>query len=167
MWKVKVIIQLIILNLVLVSCAPGQLLGPSFTETPTATQTATSTPTLMPSLTPIPTQTNTPSPTRTSTPTGPEKVSWNDAWRKVGTVAKVCGEAVTVAILLDGRRIVNLGEIPSNGGVIVVITNSTIFTEKELNNFYSKDICVTGEITQDGNNFGIYVTNRNQIEMNE
>ena len=149
--------------LLLTCCGPGQILGPEFTPTPTSTLTPTPTSTI----TPTATQTNTPTPTRTLTPTGPEQTSWNDAWRKAGSVAKVCGEVVTVAILQDGRRVVNLGEIPSKGGVIIVITDATIFSENEVKNFYGKDICVTGEVTQDGTNYGIYVTNRFQISMDK
>lgn len=126
-------------------------------EVPTATFTPeplTATPT------PIP-------PTVTPTPSGPEEISWKDARANIGTTAKVCGEAVTVAILLDGRTVVNLGETPDKGGVIVVVTDSTIFPEDEIKDLYGKNICVTGEITQEGSNIGIFVTDPAQIEMNE
>jgi len=72
-----------------------------------------------------------------------------------------------VAILLDGRTVVNLGETPNKGGVIVVVTDSTIFPEDELKGLYGKNTCVTGEITQEESNIGIFVTDAAQIEMNE
>ena len=97
----------------------------------------------------------------------PEEISWKDARANIGTTAKVCGEAVTVAIFLDGRTVVNLGETPDKGGVIVVVTDSTIFPEDELKGLYGKNICVTGEITQEESNIGIFVTDPAQIEMNE
>ena len=65
MRKVMFLILLIMGNSIFVSCGPGQLLGPRFTETPIATPTSTLT--LTPS--PTPTKTNTPTPTSTSTST--------------------------------------------------------------------------------------------------
>ena len=72
-----------------------------------------------------------------------------------------------MAILLDGRTVVNLGEIPSKGGVIVVVTDSSDFPPDEMKDLYGDNICVTGEISQDGSNVGIFVTDPAQIEMNE
>ena len=69
--------------------------------------------------------------------------------------------------MLDGRTVVNLGETPNKGGVIVVVTDSTIFPEGELPGLYGKNICVTGEITQDGSNIGIFVTDPAQIEVDD
>jgi hypothetical protein len=58
-------------SLVLASCAPGQLFGPTLTPTSTDTPTPSNTPT--PTNTPMPTNTptpsNTPTPTNTATPT--------------------------------------------------------------------------------------------------
>ena len=72
-----------------------------------------------------------------------------------------------MAVLMDGRTVVNLGETPNKGGVIVVVTDSTMFAEDELKNLYGKNICVTGEIVQEGSNIGMFVTDPAQIEVNE
>jgi hypothetical protein len=94
------------------------------------------------------------------------QISWKDARANIGAIVKVCGEAVTVAILLDGRTIINIGEIPDNGGVIVVVTDSTMFPKAELEELYGEEVCVTGEIVQEDGNIGMYVTDPLQIESN-
>src|SRR5688500_9117996 len=65
----KFIILAFVLSMVLSSCGPGQLFGPTVTQTPTATSTVTITPTATPTLTPSPTITSTPTSTPTLTPT--------------------------------------------------------------------------------------------------
>lgn len=62
--KFKIVLLLILFNLILSGCGPGQLFGPTLTPTPSPTSTLTPTPT--PTLTPTPT--NTPLPTATPTP---------------------------------------------------------------------------------------------------
>ena len=70
--KIKKITSLvsIAMSLLLSSCGPGQLLGPTITATPTVTSTATATSTVTPTLTlsPTITLTSTPLPTLTPTP---------------------------------------------------------------------------------------------------
>ena len=132
------------------------------------TDLATPTYTLQPTKTP----TSEPTPTETPEP-GPEEISWGEARANIGATAKVCGEVVTVMILLDNRTVVNLGDIPSEGGVIVVITDSTMFPEGVIRDQYGEDICVTGEIVQEESDagtyvkVGIYVTDPAQIEIDE
>ncbi len=58
---------LVLASVLLSSCSPGQLFGPTFTPTPTFTQL----PTFTPTFTKTPRPTNTPAPTRTPTPTLP------------------------------------------------------------------------------------------------
>lgn len=67
----KIAITFVLLVLMLVSCGPGQLFGPTKTPTPTITPTPTptNTPTPTPTNTPTPTPTKTPAPTNTPTPT--------------------------------------------------------------------------------------------------
>jgi hypothetical protein len=65
----KIFVKNILLSLILVSCAPGQLLGPSYTETPPPTLTPTFTLTPSATPTPIPTSTKTNTPIPTDTPT--------------------------------------------------------------------------------------------------
>ena len=75
----------------------------------------------------------------------------------------VTGEVVTVAHLKDGRAVLNLGDIPSKGGVIIVITDESLFAEGELDALYEKRISVTGTIESSESNIGISVTERGQI----
>lgn len=67
------------------SCGPGQVLGPTFTLTPTATMTATITPTNTPTNTSTPTSTPTFTPTPTQTPTNtptitPTPIVYDGTW---------------------------------------------------------------------------------------
>ena len=64
--KIQKFIPLISISLLISSCGPGQLFGP--TITPTFTATLTSTPTLTPTVTPSPTITPTLTPSPTATP---------------------------------------------------------------------------------------------------
>lgn len=61
------VVGLLTISLVISSCGPGQLLGPTFTPMPTLTSTPTSTSTNTPTVTPSPTPTFTPTPTPTAT----------------------------------------------------------------------------------------------------
>jgi hypothetical protein len=65
----KFIVLVFVFSIVLSSCGPGQLFGPTATQTPTATSTVTITPTTTSTLTPSPTITPTPTSTPTLTPT--------------------------------------------------------------------------------------------------
>lgn len=167
----------LIMLVVLAACGPSQAeLDARDTQVAAdafATQTAqapTHTPTPQPTDTPTPepTDTPTPEPTPTATPEPePQEISWEEARANIGATLKVCGEVVTVAFLLDNRTVVNLGEIPNQGGVIVVITDTEMFPREFQKSMYGDDICVTGEIFQDGSNVGILVTDPAQIEMDE
>lgn len=58
----RVIVSVLAFAFLLSACAPGQLLGPTITPTPTATNTPSPTPTNTPTLTPTSTPTLTPTP---------------------------------------------------------------------------------------------------------
>jgi len=142
---------LLVCALCLAVIACSSLSGPKPEDVvePTAPPPPTAVPTVVP---PTPTE------------SGPREISWKDAGNNIGDTVKMCGEAVTVMFLLDGRTVVNLGETPSEGGVIVVITDTTMFPEDELNQLYGENFCVTGEIVQEEHKVGVYVTAPSQIE---
>jgi hypothetical protein len=79
---------------------------------------------------------------------GPEEISWKDGRRNVRANARVCGEVATAATFQDDRTVVNLGDIPSEGGVIVVITVSSMFPEGQIQDQKWKQICVSGQIVR-------------------
>jgi len=112
------------------------------------------------------TVTTEPEPEEPATPE-PEEISWRKAGNHVGETITVCGEAVTVFSGLE-YKVINLGEIPSEGGVIIVIPDPDMISEELFTSYYSEILCVTGEVTQDTNdNIGIYVTDPSQITLQE
>jgi len=78
----KIFISFVLFSLLLASCGPGQLLGP--TKTKTLTLTPTNTPTSTPTNTPTSTPTNTPTPTRTNTPTPTPTNTFTPAPTQIG-----------------------------------------------------------------------------------
>jgi hypothetical protein len=128
------------------------------------------TPTPTPNPTPEPTPTPTPTPEPTPEPEEPvaqepAQISWEEAGNYVGETITVCGQVVTLFLGLD-QTIINIGELPREGGVIIVIPDPDMFSKELLNSYYGETICVTGEIIKDTKgNIGIYVRDPSQIEM--
>jgi hypothetical protein len=113
--KLPILVTIIMSSILFTNCSPGQLLGPTFTPSPTNTETPTITPTHLPTNTPTFTPTITPIPTATTTPIpiiiGKWSVytEWGDGYYTKSEMELSSDNTVKVDLYITGYKFTNLG----------------------------------------------------------